>query len=1359
MQNSPSSAYSWAISLPGKQYQKPGGAVLYPKREVPTGQKMKMIVFPKVPPMKKVSLILLASVSFASLYSQDVLAACSGTGAYYVCDTNSPNPWTTTIGEGRNTPSYPPVGTIITVNPGATVSVEGNNAISIHDDATLVIDGTVQNHANQGNYNGNYGTGSNTIEANSNTTITIGVDGKVIKTGTQNNAEAINLHGFSNQINNYGLVQAENAAVIWFQDEVQSGAANDRNVVNNFGQIIHTQNGNAIGTSHGNGIIFQNHTGALVQGNLVFSQGNDSLVFFPNSTVTGNIDGGGGTNDLTLNGVAGSDDSLAGALKNFTSLKKTGEGRWTITGPLTGFNTVLVEQGILGLTGDNAGYNGTLTIDPGATVEARAQSLPTNSATGNVGNVINNGLVNFVQNDNGTYIGQIVGTGSVLKTGTGVTELLPQSGSNTYTGGTMISEGALAISSDAALGAVSGDLNLNSGTLQFNADANLDPNRKVILSPAGGTINTQDYTSTLAQAILGVGGLTKDGSGTLILTGNNPYQGGTTIAAGTLQLGDGGASGSILGNVANNGILAFNRSDEVTFPGVISGSGGVLQQGSGKTILTADNTYTGTTTITNGILQVGNGGTTGSIVGDIVDEGTLAISRSDYLVIGGRVSGSGNVVQKGPGRLDLTGNSGDFTGDLYVAGGILGVVNNASLGARNIYVGTDVEAPTATSGTLILGTGASLTGSGLLNIARDAGSNGTVIVGAAAGEAPAAPGILSVPQVRFGAGTGNLVFNHTDNNYAFDSAIPGGIAGTGAINVYSGRTILAQNSMDFSGPTTVHGGILQVNNRLGGTMNVLPGGRLEGVGTVGPTTNAGVVAPGKSSASDLIGVLSVQGDYTMNGGMLDIDAVLGSDASPADLLVVRGNTSGSSLIKVTNRGGLGATTHEGIEIVEVLGNSNGKFSLIGDYVSPYGQQAVIAGAYAYSLYQGSYSNPGDGNWYLRNNVMIPVKPIDPTRPPVTPTEPPVTPTEPPVTPTNPPVTPIIPPGGGEVIVTPDGPQVVIPTYQPGAPLYEAYPQILASLNRLPTLQQRVGNRIWLSDTPQNGKGNVSSGHPSDGNGIWARVEGSREGYKPEASTTGVKYDIDILRLQMGVDRVLYTAKDGSTLVGGLTAHYGQAEADIKSLWGLGRIKTDGYGFGGTLTWYDQSGLYIDGQAQATWFNSNITSHTLGAKEASGNDGFGYAFGLEVGKAFAINQHWSVTPQAQLVYSSVDFDSFTDRFGARVSSGNNDSLLGRLGVALNYENSWRSASGDIRRLKAYGIANLYYEFLDGTEVNVSGINLKNRNDRLWGGIGVGGSYNWDNDNKSLYGEVGLNSSLKNFGDNYAVVGKVGFRVRY
>jgi fibronectin-binding autotransporter adhesin len=248
------------------------------------------------------------------------------------------------------------------------------------------------------------------------------------------------------------------------------------------------------------------------------------------------------------------------------------------------------------------------------------------------------------------------------------------------------------------------------------------------------------------------------------------------------------------------------------------------------------------------------------------------------------------------------------------------------------------------------------------------------------------------------------------------------------------------------------------------------------------------------------------------------------------------------------------------------------------------------------------------------------------------------------------------------------------------------------------------------------------------------------------------------KLQSGFDGKLYENSDGS-LIGGVTFHYGQASTDISSVYGDGFIDTDGYGFDGSLTWLGRNGFYIDGQAQATWYDSDLTSYTLNRSLANSNDGFGYAFGLETGKRIDIDQNWTITPQAQLAFSNVDFDNFTDPFGAGVSLGTGDSLEGRVGISAAYQNAWQDASGKIVRSNLYGIANLYYEFLDGSKVDVAGVQFTSANDRTWGGIGAGGSYNWADDKYSVSGEVSANTSLANFGDSYSLNGTADFRVKW
>jgi outer membrane autotransporter protein len=239
------------------------------------------------------------------------------------------------------------------------------------------------------------------------------------------------------------------------------------------------------------------------------------------------------------------------------------------------------------------------------------------------------------------------------------------------------------------------------GTLQF-AGPNITSALPIVLEAEGGTFDTLANTATLSGTINGPGALIKIGTGTLILTGDNTYSGGTTINAGTLQLGNGGTTGSITGNVTDNGTLAFNRSNTVIFPGVISGTGSLAQIGPGTTILTAENTYTGGTTISAGTLQLSNGGTTGSIIattgniiGNVTDNGILAFNRVGFTLgnvhvvntFAGVISGTGSVVQLGSDTLVLTANNTYSGGTIIQDGTLVAGVPNA-VQATSFALGT-----------------------------------------------------------------------------------------------------------------------------------------------------------------------------------------------------------------------------------------------------------------------------------------------------------------------------------------------------------------------------------------------------------------------------------------------------------------------------------------------------------------------------------------------------------------------------------------------------------------------------------------------------------------------------------------------
>jgi fibronectin-binding autotransporter adhesin len=564
-------------------------------------------------------------------------ANCVTSGNTINCDSTPPNPWTTTIGTGPSTAS----GTTVNVGTNAQVVVGDANAISLGNNATITVGGGALVQNTGAVSAGLYGNGPNTIEFNSNSTLTVLAGGTVYASGSAPRTEAVNPVGTGSVIDNFGTIRDDSRGPIFFQ------ATSGRNtVINEAGGVILETNPafSVIGTS-GSAIDFFNR--GTVIGSLILSAGSDNIHLYTGSTITGTINGGGGNNLMTLNG-AGS-DSMSGALTNFQTLTKQDSGTWTLTGSL-GNNggasplAVEVQAGTLVLTGNNASFNGTMTVDPAGTLQGTSGTLtPT---------ITNNGLVDFVQPTDGTFTGTISGTGAVAKDGAGVLAL---TGANTYGGGTSFNAGTVAVGADNNLGAPTGALTFNGGTLQFTSSFNLSAGRSITLNAPGGTIDTQGFTTTIAQGITGAGGLTKEGVGTLTLSGSSTYTGATFVNAGTLQAGAANAfaptsaftvaSGATLdlasfnqtiGSLAGAGSVTLgsatlstgNDNTSTTFSGVISGSGGLTQIGTGTLILTGANTYTGATNVDPGALFV---------------DGSIASSSLTTVNNGATLGGSGTV--------------------------------------------------------------------------------------------------------------------------------------------------------------------------------------------------------------------------------------------------------------------------------------------------------------------------------------------------------------------------------------------------------------------------------------------------------------------------------------------------------------------------------------------------------------------------------------------------------------------------------------------------------------------------------------------------------------------------------------------
>jgi fibronectin-binding autotransporter adhesin len=366
--------------------------------------------------------------------------------------------------------------------------------------------------------------------------------------------------------------------------------------------------------------------------------------------------------------------------------------------------------------------------------------------------------------------------------------------------------------------------------------------------------------------------------GTQTLSGTNTYSGGTTIAAGTLQIGGGGIAGSIVGDVADNGTLAFDRADSSTFTGTISGTGGVSQIGGGTTALTATNTYTGGTTITAGTLQIGNGGTTGSITGNVVDNGTLAFDRSDPVTWGAAISGTGAVTQIGTGTLALT--------------------------AVNSYTGTTTIGSNAV---MTLGASGSIAASSGVTV------NGTFDVSAGA----------IAPQIASLAGAGAVTLGSQSLTLTkATGTFSGAISGSGGL-VLAGGTQSLSGTNSYTGATTISGGSLAVNGSIASSSGVTvnSGGTLSGAGTV-PTTiiNAGgTLAPGAAGA----GTLNVSGTVAFAGAS---NFVVNTSSASAPKLLVSGAEALAGTLSVASTDGTYLLGQK-VAVLTANGGITGSFAL------------------------------------------------------------------------------------------------------------------------------------------------------------------------------------------------------------------------------------------------------------------------------------------------------------------------------------------------------------------------------------------------------------------------------------------------
>ena len=396
-----------------------------------------------------------------------------------------------------------------------------------------------------------------------------------------------------------------------------------------------------------------------------------------------------------------------------------------------------------------------------------------------------------------TVSGTLSGSGNLTKSGSG--SLTLSNNNSGYSGLTTISAGTIRIGHDNALGTGSLKLGVSGTTASItftSTDATDQTISNSLTTFAGSSWNTtfgsagtgnltfgnstsvtlgstRTFTinntwTSFANAFTGTAGdgLTKNGTGTLILLGANTYTGATTINAGTLKIGNGGTTGALSTSsaITVNGTLAFNRSNNIAqgtdfSTAAISGTGSLIQNGTGNLTLNAANTYTGGTTLNSGTLVINNASAIGS--------GTFSIN-------GGTLNNtSGSTITLS------TNNAQSWNGDFAFTG-----TNDLNLGTGAVTLNA-TRTITVNSGNLTVGGAISGTGFGLTK-----NGSGTLIL----------------------SGSNSYSGNTTINAGTLQASVTGALANTTIINLNGGSLLVAAtNAINDSSEIRMGGGKLALS--------------------------------------------------------------------------------------------------------------------------------------------------------------------------------------------------------------------------------------------------------------------------------------------------------------------------------------------------------------------------------------------------------------------------------------------------------------------------------------------------------------------------------------------------------------------
>jgi len=727
----------------------------------------------------------------------------------------------------------------------------------------------------------------------------------------------------------------------------------------------------------------------------------------------GSLAGGGatggnvtlGTGTLTAGGN-NTTTTYSGVISGTGGLTKTGTGTLTLAGANLYSGLTSVGAGTLSTTnasGLGTGAGGT-TVNSGSTLsistDILAEALTLNGGILTKDNAattrtwsggVTLAAPSTISSAGGTLTlsGTVDGTGNLTKTGAGTLTL---SGSNSYTGQTNINAGTTQVAGgngigDASAVSVAAGATLNLGGTNETVGS-LAGAGNVVLGVGTLTAGGNDGSTTYSGVVSGTGGLTKIGAGTLLVSGNNTYTGGTTISTGTLQLGaanriadtsavaiGAGATfnlngfaetvGSIAGagnvNLGAATLTAGGNNTSTSFAGVIAGTGGFFKAGSGTLALSGGNTYTGSTAVNGGTLRLAGGNAiadSSSVSLANVAGVTLDLNNSSETIgslVGGGTTG-GNVTL-GTGTLTAGGNntSTTYSGVISGTGGVTKVGTGImTLSGANLYTGTTA----ISAGTLQLGAANRIANGSAVTVAAGATFNLNSF-------AETVGSIAGAGNINLGNAT--LIAGGDNTSTTFLGALSGtgGFtkAGTGAttlsgVNTYTGATTISGGTLRLTGGGAIADASAVTLANTAGVFLDLNGvdetiGSLAGGGATGGNVTLGagtLTAGGNNTSTTYSGVISGAGGLVKAGaGKLTL---AGANTYSGNTIISAGT------LQVAGGNGIGDASSVTVATAATL-SLNGTNETVGS----------LAGAGTVSLGAGTLTGGGNNTSTLYSGVI------------------------------------------------------------------------------------------------------------------------------------------------------------------------------------------------------------------------------------------------------------------------------------------------------------------------------------------------------------------------------------------------------